>query len=279
MITENFKAAGIGITGADGFVAAYLKKKLDAERLPYEEIDLKTYQEQGFSDFVKGKDYIFHLAGVNRTDDEKGYEKGNVGLTVELIDAVKKHGKKGCRIIFSSSIQVYGDAEGIIDETIPTRPLWAYSKTKLDAENAIIDSGLPYVVLRISNVYGPGGRPFYNSVIATFIHLLKEGKPITINGSGQQTRDYIFVDDVASAMVLSMDISDGIYIVSTGKLTSLNEIVRVLQDLSGKKIEVDRTYAEDAAENIAKAVFDNSKLVSAGWQPSYNILEGLKRCL
>ncbi|MEM4267917.1 MAG: NAD(P)-dependent oxidoreductase [Candidatus Woesearchaeota archaeon] len=266
----------IGITGCNGFVAKWLCRAILEKGLSYEGIDRHGYNSHGFHEFVKDKEVIFHLAGVNRSDTEEGYIKGNFELTKELVSSIKKFGKKSCRIIFSSTVQVYGNRHGKIDEKTPPMPLWAYSQSKLKAEKEIIGSGLDYVVFRISNVYGPGAKPFYNSVIATFIHLAKNNKPLLINGTGEQVRDYIFVSDVTNALLHGMSIQQGVYNLSTGKLTSLNEVVEAIRKILKKELVVQR---KEIREEIIRCIYDNSKLTATGWRPEYTFEEGIKKCL
>ncbi|NIQ00716.1 MAG: NAD-dependent epimerase/dehydratase family protein, partial [Nitrospinaceae bacterium] len=111
------------------------------------------------------------------------------------------------------------------------------------AEDLIRLSGFPHCILRLTNVYGPGTRPHYNSVIGTFCDQAVRGRPVTLHGDGRQGRDFIYIDDVVDALIhagtASATSRAGIFNLSSGKVVSLKQIVtQIRQAGANLKVEV-----------------------------------------
>ncbi len=130
--------------------------------------------------YIKEASYIYHLAGVNRPERKEEFREGNVIFTKTLVDLTKKNNPNAV-IVYASSIQAELDND--------------YGRSKLEAERILGESGLSIRIYRLSNVFGPGCRPNYNSVVATFCDNLSLGKPCFI-----RDRDYVvpfqYVEDV-----------------------------------------------------------------------------------
>lgn len=265
----------IGITGSNGFVGSHLSQLLKEQGHHVDNFTSERYRKEGFGNFVKDKDVIYHFAAVNRADSGDDYINGNYELTKDLVEKIKKH-NPGCRIIFSSTVQVYGTQNGTITEDAEPEPEGIYAKSKLWAEDYIKESGLDYVILRISNVYGASARPFYNSVVATFLHLAKKDEPLKVFGSGEQKRDYIFIEDVVNALGLAKKIKAGVYNCSTGEMITINQLISNLEKAMNKKLKIEKKEGSEE-ENVP--VYDNTKLLNTGWKPEYNFEEGIKKCL
>ncbi len=271
----------IGMTGHNGFLGRYVQEKLkqhpdivlDGFDLP----DKDIFNKQQLEGFVKGKDAIIHLAALNRADDSGLFHVNACG-TQSLLLAVKEH-NPDCRIIFASSFQVYGATEEKpITEDVPTITNNIYGLSKKTGEQLVRLYAPNHAILRISNIYGPGGKPFYNSVIATFAHLIKEEKPLTIHGDGTQTRDFIFVEDVASAIITAALGEDrGIYNVCTGEEVSLNGIIDTIKGLLGK--EVDVNYEPSKNPEVKQKGSCEKFKSSFGWIPKYNFKKGMEKVL
>jgi UDP-2-acetamido-2,6-beta-L-arabino-hexul-4-ose reductase len=173
----------VAITGGRGFIGSHLVESLKSQKgikitiLNRKKEDL--FNIDSLKNFVKNKDFIFHLAGINRGTD---YEiiAGSVVTTHNLIEAVKKF-KSKARIIYLSSIQA--ELNNI------------YGLSKRLAEIEIESSGIKASVFRITNVYGEGGRPFYNSVISTFCYQIANGKDLTVNPNSKKF-SFIYVGDL-----------------------------------------------------------------------------------
>ena len=169
----------------------------------------------------------------------------NVSGTLNVLNSCKKNGVS--RFIQASSSAVYGDLPGLPKtEEMPVAPMSPYASSKLSAEklaSSYATSGVSCSSLRFFNVYGPRQDPTsaYSGVISIFTSCLSKREPIKIYGDGGQTRDFIYVGDVASHVVGCLNRTPQeheILNIATGTSTSLIEIVRILGDVTGLKSEV-----------------------------------------
>ena len=206
----------------------------------------------------------------------------NILGSINLLQCCIKTGVK--KFMFASTGgAVYGEQEYFpADENHPTRPLSPYGITKLAIEKYIYfywnEYKLNYTILRYANIYGPRQNPFGEAgVIAIFAHkLLKNENPI-INGNGNQTRDYVFVEDVVKANLLTLkDEKSEIYNIGTGKETNVNKIFSTLNNFAGgKAVEMHGPAAKGEQQ---RSVISSEKLFRTfNWKPSVLIDEGLKR--
>ncbi len=231
----------VGVTGARGFIGSHLMRALQSR--PGCDVHAFTRtdptrppQPAELKEFVRHKDLIYHLGGVNRGSDE-AILHGNVLGTLHLLIALKSFGNAATRIVFASSTQVYSlqhRREGI-SETQPAEPDTVYGISKKTAEDLIRISGFEHAILRLANVYGPRCRPDYNSVIATFCDRAAGERELSIDGDGRQGRDFIYIDDVIRALLRARtrpqpdEDGQNVYNVGSGKLTTLREVVESIQ--------------------------------------------------
>ena len=272
----------IGVTGASGFVGSHLVTALKG----YGKVvtlsrnkSLPTCAQ--LKNFASGVELVFHLGGVNRGTDEE-ILTGNINGTLRLLEAIRKYGKPSAKILFASSTQVYrlkksGDK---ISESSPLQPESIYGISKKSAEDLIRISGLPHTVLRLSNVYGPGCRPNYNSVVATLCQRARKNMPLQINGKGTQGRDFIYIDDVIQAFLLAgfhgKSGKRKVYNVSSGRITSLKKIVNAIKQIDkGIKVEFN-AEAEDKVSYCCDSVRFKRDF---GWKPMTSLSQGIERSL
>lgn len=251
--------------------AAFLKKDIRDE-------DLKNL-------LVRERfDYVVHQAAqttvANSLKDPYYDCDVNIRGLINLLEASRLSGVK--RIVFASSAAIYGDTAVLpIHEDCKKRPVSFYGESKLTGEHYLNlyyeNFGLKYVALRYANVYGERqGDSGEGGVISIFLNRLIASQGLTVYGDGKQTRDFIYVKDVAAANVRALfsPAANRSYNISTMKETSLQELIELLLQISGKRPEV----IHDAARNndIRRSVLDNQ---AAGnelqWQPAYTLKEGL----
>lgn len=262
----------VAITGADGFLGKALVKQLKVKKIPYTAFDFKKHnllKPETLKGLISDKDVIIHLAGVNRGNNID-LCKVNILGTLSVLEASQVYAPSA-NIIFSSTFQVY------LKESL-------YGLSKKAAEDLIshytMQGKLKGIILRISNIYGPGGKPFYNSVIATFAHLVKKGEVLKVNSDGSQKRDFVYVDDVADAIAKatlsnpkkSLEVMD----ICSGRETSLNTVLKIIKQVSGKNFNVE--YNKGVKEKpwlTGNKTFKKASLL-LGWKPKISLSKGLK---
>ncbi len=231
---------------------------------------------------------VFHLAAqvsvIESMKDPHNDLDRNVGGMINLLAACRENGQP--KIIYSSTGgAIYGEprVEDLpVDETYPERPLSPYGLTKLTAERYLwlegAVHGQPYAVVRYANVYGPRQDPHGEAgVVAIFTQRLFDGRVCTVFGDGEQTRDFVYVGDVARATVAAADAESGqIFNVGTGLETSVNQVVAALRAAWGGEMQV--THADARPGEVLRICLDVSKIERVlGWRPEVDFAEGIQR--
>jgi UDP-glucose 4-epimerase len=191
------------------------------------------------------------------------------------------------KVIFASTGgAVYGDqSEFPAPEDHPQYPVSPYGVSKLACKRYLhyylVRYGLSYVVLRYANVYGPRQDPHGEAgVVAIFCGDLAASRTSTIHGSGEQTRDYVYVEDVVRANVLALenDPPPGLYNIGTGNETSVNRLYELLGEISGRDLLVQRGPAKSGEQ--ARSSVDPAKAARIlDWHPEVQLAAGLKEML
>ena len=206
----------------------------------------------------------------------------NIIGTLNLLQGCKKASVK--KFVFASTGgAIYGEQDYFpADESHPARPVSPYGIGKLAVEKYLffyrVDSGLSYVALRYGNVYGPRQNPHGEAgVVAIFLNRMLEGKQPIINGDGRQTRDYVFVEDVARANLLALSREDcGTFNIGTGVETDVVQIFRMLRAAANSSAP--EVHGPPAAGEQKRSVL-NARLARdvLGWKPSLPVEEGMRR--
>lgn len=177
------------VTGSKGFIGKNLIMKLKEEEnfLVYE-CD-KDIDKQVLEKYCKEAEFVYHLAGINRTDNEEEFMNGNYGFTLELLDLLRKY-NKGCPIMLASSIQAtYSNA---------------YGKSKKAAEDLLLGYSLKdsanVFIYRLPNIFGKWSKPNYNSVVASFCHNISRNIPITID-EPEKIMNLVYIDDLVNELI------------------------------------------------------------------------------
>jgi UDP-glucose 4-epimerase len=239
---------------------------------------------------VRGVDAVFHLAAITSVPYSVKHPnvtmKVNVEGTRKLLEACLRGRVKS--FIYVSSCAVYGEPKYLpIDEKHPTKPISPYAESKLKAERICRDfqeaHGLKTTVLRPFNVYGPGMRSDqYGGVVARFIERLRLGKPPIIYGDGEQTRDFIHVEDAVRAMILALDNEETAgrtFNVATGTPTSINRLAQLLIDLFGAKgIKPKHRKPRIGDVKYSYADIREAKAI-LGFEPKISLRDGLSTLL
>jgi UDP-glucose 4-epimerase len=206
----------------------------------------------------------------------------NVLGTIALLEAARQAGVK--KVLFvSSGGAVYGEQETFpAPETHPTWPVSPYGVSKRSGELYchfyLAEYRMPFVALRYANVYGPRQDPHGEAgVVAIFSGKMLRGEPITVNGDGKQTRDYVYVGDVARMSVLALQReATGPVNIGTGVETDVNQLAGTLLEVSGSRSEVRHGPAKSGEQR--RSVVDVRRAADVfGWRPEVSLHDGLAR--
>jgi UDP-glucose 4-epimerase len=236
---------------------------------------------------VQGIDIVVHLAastGVAPSVEEPRFDmESNVTGTFNMLEAARLGGAE--RFVFASSGAPVGEVEPPIHEEKAPRPVSPYGASKLAGEgycSAYFRTfGLKTVSLRFGNVYGPrSGRK--NSVVAKFFKEAAAGKTLEIYGDGDQTRDFLFIDDLLEAILCasSADIGGEIFQIATHRETTVNEIAALIRDIvrqkSGKDVNI--SHGQWRQGDVKRNYSDISKArTKLGWEPRHELKSGLEK--
>jgi UDP-glucose 4-epimerase len=203
----------------------------------------------------------------------------NVLGTLRILEAARRHDAKV--VLASTGGAIYGECDGPARESAPRRPLSPYGTSKLAAEEYLATYNRLYggghVSLRLANVYGPRQVVHGEAgVVAIFMGLLRDGGTPLIYGDGTQTRDYVFVGDVAEAALAALEPDGGVFNVGTGVETSVLELYDAVERASG--IERAARHAPRRRGELSRSVLDVSLAASElGWTPRVALADGLAR--
>jgi UDP-glucose 4-epimerase len=227
-------------------------------------------------------DACFHLAAqidVRVSLEQPDYDADvNVIGTVHVLEAARRHGTK---IVFASTGgAIYGECDGgPAAEDTAREPLAPYGASKLAAEEYLATYnrlyGTRHVSLRYANVYGPRQDPHGEAgVVAIFMNRLRDGERPRIFGDGRQTRDYVYVADVARATLAALERDGGVFNIGTGRETSVVELLEHIQGVAGTSFEPE--FADPRPGELQRSVLAVSRAVDKlGWRPEHHLDAGL----
>ena len=283
------------VTGGAGFIGSYIVKKLVARGASVTVIDnLNTGKEKNLESvrnkivFLKDSvlnmslleketrnvDGIFHQAALASVQDSFSkrdeYYDVNVKGTENILKLAKKNNFK---VVYASSSSVYGNPEQIpIKESDAKNPINPYAETKLKKEELAIkysEMGVKVIGLRYFNVFGKGQSKEYAGVLKLFLERIRDKLPPKVNGDGTQFRDFVYVEDVVNANILSMDseISHGFFNVGTNSSITILDLAKIIIKSSGLHMEpvFGPALKGDVQGTIANIDLIKEKI---GWKPT-----------
>lgn len=291
------------VLGGNGFIGVHLVKSLLAAGVgPVRVYDRSTnkfgvapagaeyvHGELGnhglIREAVEGVEVVFHLVSTTlpkTSNDDPIYDvRSNLVDALQLLEACVEAGVR--KVVFASSGgTVYGSPRTVpITEDHPTNPITSYGIVKLAVEKYLglfhHLHGLDYAALRISNPYGPYQDPRgQQGAIAVFLHRLLTGEPITIWGDGSVVRDYLYVSDLAEALVLAAktETRRKVFNVGSGHGASLNELVAFVGEATGERPRVE--YLPGRSLDVPANVLDVTRAgEELGWGPRTDLVEGM----
>jgi UDP-glucose 4-epimerase len=239
--------------------------------------------EKIFDDF-KPEVINHHAAQMNvrnSVEDPIFDAQVNILGTINLLELSIKHEIN--KFMFASTGgAIYGEPEVIpcIEDTLPA-PISPYGISKYAVEKYLnyyrAVHGLSHVILRYSNVYGPRQNPHGEAgVVAIFCDRIKYGNPCEVFGDGKQTRDYIYVEDIARANILSLNAEDVILNIGTAVETSVNQIVSKLKRVTNRNVQV--AYSPRRSGEVDRIALEIKRAEELlGWSPHVNLEDGLSK--
>ncbi len=282
-LTDHLVRIGHKVVVLDNFVSGKKSNLSHHKKKNVKIIKIDISKSKNLLKYFKGVDYIFHLAALAEVipsiKNPKKYFKNNVIGTLKVVEAARRVKIK--KLIYAASSSCYGNPKKLpttekdkIDLKNP------YAVTKFIGEEIVMKYAemfkMPNISFRFFNVYGPrlniSGQ--YGAVIGNFLYQTKNNKPLTIVGNGNQTRDFIHVDDLASAFikVLKSRYTNKIYNLGSGKKTSINSIASIFSSKK-KFIPIRPGEPKDSLANISKLKRD------VNWKPKISIVSGIKKLL
>ncbi len=243
---------------------------------------------EGVKSALEGCRSVIHLAAQTSVPDSIGDPledlRSNVEASVILLDAARNHGVR--RFVFASSNAVVGGHPSPMHEGLTPFPVSPYGAAKASVEAYLRAYWQAYelegVALRFANAYGPWSA-HKSSVASAFIKAYLRGGPLLLRGGGHQTRDFVHLDDIVSALMLSLDapveaVAGEVFQVGSGQETSLLELADVLFAVGGGAVAIDHQSA--SAGDVARNVSDISKARGVlGYSPRVELREGMASTL
>lgn len=236
---------------------------------------------------TKGIDFVLHQAALRSVpksmNNPKEYNEVNINGTLNMLEASRKN--KVRVFVFASSSSIYGDIDSFPEkESFLPQPISPYALTKLAGEHYCrifsYHYGLPSISLRYFNVFGPRQSldDEYAVVIPKFITCMLRNQSPPIYGTGRQSRDFTYVDNVVEANILAtkkINLGGQVFNIASGKNYSVLQLVKILNEIMGKKIKP--IFLNPRPGDVFKTLADLSRSRKVlGFSPKINFLEGLK---
>ena len=267
------------VTGHKGYIGSHLYKELIKQNHEVVGIDIKQGDDILYCLPDEEFDFVFHLAACPRVGysvSKPSYTlRQNVFVTSILLEWAKDHNVR--RVIFSSSSAVMGDGDGVPKSPYGLHKLMNEMECRLYSELYDLDT----VCLRYFNAYSED-QPFggtYSTAICAWMEMIRENKPLRIDGDGEQTRDLVHVEDIVAANISCMNSSlffaGKTYEVGTGTAVSMNYIKDYIDSIHRVEWNSASARKGDARDTLA----DISEIKKdLGWEPIISIQDGLERC-
>lgn len=286
------------VTGSAGFVGRHIIRKLAERGHSAFGIDIREADAAKRVDVRHGRaldeafgrigpECVVHLAAFISPPESMAKPLKYIGNnTVGTVNALESSRKFGIRkIVYFSSAAVYGEpSEYPLRESSPVGPVNPYGASKLMSEKAVegysSSYGLSYIIFRPSNIYGIGQNPEYAGVMHAFASAIAGGKNPVIFGDGNQTRDFIHVNDVAEAVVSALEgeARNLVMNLSSGKSTTVNFLAEMFKRAYGKDINF--IYGPPREGDIYRSELSNELIIRAlKWSPQVNLQDGLREII
>mgnify|MGYP001594090619 CR=1 FL=1 len=296
------------VTGGAGFIGSYLTKRL--VELKHEVIVVDSFESGNYKNLrtihnkiniCKGNildttlvskvisqiDVIFHLAAKTTVSQSNGnkelYNLVNTEGTQLLLNQAKRCGVK--KFIFASSAAIYGNQDDIsLCESVKPKPISPLGTSKLNAEKHCVvyrNKGLDVIILRFFNVYGYGQNPNFSGAISNLVKCIHANKTFSIYGDGEQTRDFVYIDDVVNACIQCLTIKTNknyIFNIASGTGLSINKLKNMTEELTKKNIKV-----QCKSHRMGEIYYSRACICNAykylNYKPKISLQKGLEKTI
>ena len=291
------------VTGGAGFIGSHLIEKLVkqgdvvtvldnlntgkienlkpvSKKINFVQNDIRDFEV--LRSLMENVDGVFHQAAMASVQDSfripEKFHDVNVNGTENIFKIAKEFGIK---VVYASSSSVYGDTSILpTTESDEKRPINPYAKTKLEKDklaDQYAKNGLKVIGLRYFNVFGPRQSKEYAGVIKLFLERIQQGLAPLVNGDGLQIRDFVYVNDVVNANILSMesDIDFEFFNIGTGTTISILDLANIIIKFSGLKIKPIHRSALPGDVRATQADITKVKTMLK-WKPTTSIQDWLK---
>ena len=303
MTVSLFTDRTILITGGAGFVGSHLANVLvdDNEVRVLDDLSTGTRanlpadveciagdirDDDLLAEVTDGVDLIYHeaaLVSVPRSVEEPRLSNEiNAAATVNLLERARE---EDARVVLASSAAIYGHPDAIpVTEDEPLTPASPYGVDKLTLDhyarlyNELYD--LPTVALRYFNIYGPRQSSAYSAVIDVFWNQAIANEPITIEGDGEQTRDFVHVDDIVQANLLAATTEHvgEAYNIGTGASQTITELAETIREVTGSDSEIVHGAPREGDIRHSRPAIEKAR-ADLGYEPTVSLEEGLETLL
>ena len=291
------------VTGGAGFIGSHLTKNLVergnevividnlntgkkqniekiSKKIYFFEVDIRNFS--AIEDILKNIDGVFHEAALASVQDSFRIPDEFFDVNVNGTENIFKIAKKlGIKVVYASSSSVYGNPISIpIKENDDKNPFNPYAKTKLEDDKLAekyAKNGLKVIGLRYFNVFGPRQSKEYAGVIKLFLERIQQSLSPLINGDGLQVRDFVYVDDVVNANILSMEsnIDSGFFNIGTNSVISVLDLANIIIKFSGLKLKPIHRSAVPGDVKATQADITKAKMMLK-WKPTTSLKDWLK---
>jgi len=280
-IVEYLVQRGDSVTVVDNLNTGKIENlKSVFKKINFAQIDIRDFKV--LKNLMENIDGVFHQAAMASVQDSfripEKFHDVNVNGTENIFKIAKEFGIK---VVYASSSSVYGDTSILpTTESDEKRPINPYAKTKLEKDKLAeqyAKNGLKVIGLRYFNVFGPRQSKEYAGVIKLFLERIQQGLPPLVNGDGLQIRDFVYVDDVVNANILSMesDIDFEFFNIGTGTTISILDLANIIIKFSGLKIKPIHRPALPGDVRATQADITKVKTMLK-WRPTTSIQDWLK---
>jgi len=279
-LVDELVSQGHKVIAVDNFIAGSKKNlQKSIKKINFKKIDITDLNKLKNSDLNKDIDWVFHLAGladiVPSIQNPIDYIDTNVTGTLNVLELFRK--KKIKKFIYAASASCYG-----VPKKFPTTendqidPQHPYALSKYLGEELVMHwgkvYGMPNISLRFFNVYGPRSRTTgaYGAALGVFLAQKLNKKPLTIVGSGNQTRDFIFIKDLVDAIIKAAKskVTNSIFNLASGKEQKVNDLAKLISE---KRVKIPRRPGEPF-----RSIASISKIKKAlKWKPKINLKQGI----